>query len=163
MKSMRITGLVLVLLALISAGCPKVNEVVKEKFTPPTVQVTNVALGGISMEKIDFLVDLEINNPNPIGAKVSTVDYNLFLDDEPLMSGQLQPNVQIKASGITPASVTVSVGFNEAIQIFTRVLGQDTVAYKVTGKVHIASPIGDIPIPFTHEGELPNLDPSDLM
>jgi LEA14-like dessication related protein len=139
MKSSRVRDVALFLLVLALPGCPNPKKTLDEVVKPPSVQVKNVTLAGISLEKLDFLVELEIANPNPVSFTVSKVDYNLALSGQSLMSGQLQPNVQIKASGVTPAQVTVSVGFREVAAIFQAALGQDAVPKSLTRNVHILS------------------------
>jgi len=155
-------GLVLALMALMVMGCPDGKDIIQEVVKPPTIQVKDVSVSGISLEKLDLMVDLEITNPNPIGLTVNKVEYDLAMGGKSVLAGKTEPKVQIKASGVTPAKVPLSVTFSEVVNIFTAALGQGNVKYKLTGKVYVGSPIGDIPIPFEDEGELPVFDPSQL-
>lgn len=155
MRAVWAAGAVLAL-AVMSGGCPKTLQ---KTVKPPTVTIQDVGINGISTARLDLVLTVEIDNPNPIGLTLSGVDYQLELAGRPLANGATTSAITLAASGKSRAEVPLSLAYREVEAIYTSAQGQDQLPYRVTGKVRIKTPLGDLPIPFETKGMLPVIRP----
>lgn len=145
--------------ALAAAGCPGAEDIIEEIFKPPRVSVRNVAVSGISTDAIDLVLDLRIDNDNPVGLTLAKVDYNLGVEGSPLASGATGTGITLKASGASDAQVPLSFAYQEFKNIYDKAKGKDYIDYTLAGQVHLDTPVGDIPIPYSTSGKLPVVRP----
>jgi LEA14-like dessication related protein len=153
----------IVILAMIVAGCPKNDKPLKDLIQPPTVTVRDVSISEVSRAQIRFRVNVDIANPNPVGLTLSKVEYSFELGGRPLAAGATDSKVQIKASGSTPAEVPVGLAYNELLTIYDQNKDADYLEYKLTGKFHVTTPIGDLPVPYAQKGKVPVVRPPQVL
>lgn len=156
------TGLVLaglLMAALGSFGCPEVRDVLEDVVKPPSIQVRDIVVTGISSKNLDLDLGVDIFNDNPIGLTLSGIDYDLKLAGTPLASGNSGAGIELVASGKSTARIPISVAYNQIGKIYSAAKGADEIPYQLSGKVSINTPIGDIPIPFSTSGMMPVIRP----
>ena len=56
-------------------GCETIESMTKSKL--PTVKASDAKIAAANFSAIDFLIDLEIQNPNTFGLALSGFDYDL--------------------------------------------------------------------------------------
>jgi LEA14-like dessication related protein len=155
-------GLILMFAAAM-AGCPKNDNPLKNVISPPTVTVSDVSISNISREQVRFLVKLDVANPNPVGLTLAKVEYNFELAGRPLAAGTTEAPLAIKASGSTPAEVPVALAYNELKTIYDQNKDADYLEYKLTGMFHVATPIGNLPVPYRQTGKVPVVRPPQVL
>ena len=131
---------------------------------PPEVSVKTVSIKGF--ESIDliimevpteaiFSVVLDVYNPNFIGATVTDVQYDLYVNDVHVGKGSLPRPVTIPANDRTNVETEVSISVSSSIQALITAVQQKSATARVEGDVHISIPIlGRISVPFSEEQRL---------
>ena len=161
-KNTLATAMLAVMMCATLLGCPEAQEMLEQVVTPPTVAVSQVRFTGISSQAVDLDLAVDIDNPNPIGLSLSGVDYDFQLAGRPLAAGSSSSGIELKAQDKSQAQFPVSLAYNEILNIYKAVQGQDEVPYQLSGKVYITTPIGELPIPFQGKGKLPVLRPPEI-
>ncbi len=161
MKKMKVI-LILLPAAFFLLGCPNFAELAREVVKPPKVSVKDVVITDISTEKIGFNLELAIDNPNPIGLPLTGIEYRFNLMDQPLFSGKDNSSTEIKASGVSQVNIPVSVAYADIKTIYDSARGLDEMPYTFSGKVHLETPVSDLPVPFKTSGKLPVIRPPKI-
>jgi LEA14-like dessication related protein len=159
----RIILLVFLLAALLAAS--SCRPLIKEVFKRPKVRVTEVFLVSdpVSDPKgpWEFMLTLEIDNPNGFQATVTNVAYTAIVARQIVSEGDHRDEVRIDAAKTTEVRVPLAIrpdAFREALR---QVLQARRVDYEFNGSVAILAPvIGTVRIPFSRNG---NIDPVDLL
>ena len=141
----------LILILLCTAGCmvPRIQE--------PTVTVDGVGIENITPGSIDLSLRLTINNPNPVGATLTRVSFDVFfLDDgEPvfLAHGE-RGEFEIRPGGNTTISVPVTVDNLRLVQALLLALRDGVVTLQVSGSGVLDYGIATFEIPFDRRVEV---------
>jgi LEA14-like dessication related protein len=150
------------LICLIVLGCSQTQEVIKQVVKPPEVSISSFNYTGINESHADFVINLRVKNPNPVGINFSGLEYKIDLAGKQLASGRNDNGVKIAASGESPVAVPVQVAYQDLIAIYDSTKGQDQVPYMVSCQVDIQTPIGKVPVPIAMSGNLPVIRPPKI-
>lgn len=130
----------------------------------PEVSVESVSIKGF--ESIDliivavpteaiFSVVLEVYNPNFLGATVTDVEYDLYVNGVHIGKGLLPHPVSIHANDRTNVETEISVSLFSSIQAVVTAVQQKSATAKVVGDVYIKVPVkGAIRVPFSEEQKI---------
>ena len=144
----------LLLLILALAGCAQLSK--KAESIKPTANLTNVRLANINFEQADLVFNFEIDNKNPIPLKLSRLNYELKVENQSLVSGAADKNLQIKANSTSDVGLPVSLKFDDLKKLPGELKNKDQVAYNLDTQLVVDIPlIGEYPIPLSKQGELP--------
>lgn len=149
----------LIICAGFAGGCEKTKQTIANVIKPPTVSVRDYTVDEISTKHITVILHLLIDNPNPVGLKLTGVTYALTLAGRPLISGATANPVDIKAGGTCEADVSVVVNYSDVLAVYDAVKAVDEVPYEITGKITLDTPIGPLPIPYKSKGMMPVVRP----
>jgi len=119
--------------ALLAAGC---SGVVQE----PTVEVTDITVTDVSLRSTTLDTNLTIENPNPVGATVSNLTFDLYYlaDGERQFLGEGEEHgIEVAANGPTNVTVPVDVVNEEAIRAFIGLVEQGSVDVVANGTASI--------------------------
>jgi LEA14-like dessication related protein len=147
---------------ILFSGCEKAGDILKEAVQPPKVSLSDISVRGISSKKLDLSARLAIDNPNPVGIRLASLEYAFELADSQLFSGTSDEGLDIMASGQSFAEIPISLGYEEVKGVYDSARGQDEVPYRIKGKAGVNTPIGSIPIPFDVKGTLPVIRPPSI-
>ena len=89
------------------AGCASLQDIVAK----PSVEVADVRLTNLSLSAATLLVDLNIDNPNPVGIDVRTVDYNLKINNKNLLQGTANQGIKLPGSGSEQVELPLQVNY----------------------------------------------------
>lgn len=154
--------LLLTALSLAAVSC---RPLIKEAFRSPKVRVTDVMLASIPMnnprEPWDFILTLDVDNPNGYSLNISHVAYAAVLGKVTIADGDHRSDIRIEPSRVTTVQVPLTVR-PEAIQEAMRQALQSRHAdYEFNGSVALIAPVvGIVRIPFSKRG---TFDPLDLL
>ena len=135
----------LVVVLLCSAGCavPALRE--------PTVTPSGVGIESVALGSIDLSLHLIIDNPNPLGATLDRVSFDVsFLDDGEwtfLAHGE-RGGFTIQPAGETAVSIPVTVDNLGLVQAFLRGLQDGTIMLRVKGSAVLDYGITTFEVPF---------------
>ncbi len=149
MRRTAVTLLVAVLLC--SAGCaaPSLQE--------PTITLTGVAVENITPGSIDLSLQLIIHNPNPVGATLTRVSFDVYFFDDGrqvfLAHGE-RGGFTIRPNGETTVSIPVTVDNLRLVQALLRGLQDGALALRVSGSGVLDYGIATFEVPFDRTVEV---------
>jgi LEA14-like dessication related protein len=134
------------------------NIAKKGGIEEPTVGVSKTKITGLSFDQADLLFDIEINNPNPIGIKLSGFDYDLFLNNTSFLKGNQDRIMEIKANDKAVIQLPLSIVYDDIFKTYQRLKDEDTITYALNSGLRFDLPVlGEIRIPVSTSGEFPSL------
>ena len=143
-----LVGAALCALALCLSSCSALR---------PDLQVPRLTLVSVAMTSADifnqqFLVKVNVQNPNDRELPVKGIDYKLFLEGDSFAEGKSEKPFTVPAQGDIDFDMTVRTNFvSGAGRLLSRLNGRDQVNYIVEGKV--LTDIGMLKkIPFQETG-----------
>jgi len=125
----------------------------------PEMQAPRLALVTVAMTSADvfnqqFLVRMNVENPNDRELPITGLDYKLFLEGDGFAEGMLNKPFVVPANGETDFDVTVRTNFVSGVgRLLSRLNGRTQVNYTIEGKL-----LTDIrflkKIPFSESGSV---------
>jgi LEA14-like dessication related protein len=120
-------------LFILSSGCiePPIQE--------PVVSVSDMTLANVSLQAITVNTNVTIFNPNPIGAKLNKVAFDVdYLDDSWNYLGHgEQTNIEVKNNGNTTVTIPVTVGTVQAVSAVGSLIRKGSITLRVNGSAFI--------------------------
>ena len=141
---MRFIKTITILAIIIFLQCSTLQQLMQK----PTVRYERVKMETMSFTKGTFVFQFQITNPNPVGLSISRVDYDLELNGQSFIKGDLPKGIQLPSQGSTLFEVPVILEyfkFFKSLQDFMRL---DQIPYSLKGTVTV----GPFQIPFTKTG-----------
>jgi LEA14-like dessication related protein len=120
-------------LIIISAGCtePPIKD--------PEVSVGDIGLSDVTLQTMTVNTTVVIFNPNPIGAKLNKVVFDVYYGDEAhnyLGHGE-KTNIDVISSGNTTVTIPVTIENIQAVKAVTSLLGKGSITLNVNGSAFI--------------------------
>lgn len=147
--TMRLLTLLL-LLPLWLTGCANLST-----FETPRVIVTDVKLRGGRLMAQDFLVTLQVDNPNDYSFELQGVVADVLLNGHPLARGLSNHRISIPAFGSARIPIVATVQTLELLKQVLELGTHQPISYEVKGHMNVARGWSrDIRIPFSQQGTL---------
>src|SRR3954470_23057072 len=140
------TGTVLGALLILLSAC-----------STPQLAIPKLALVSVAMTSADifnqqFMVHLNVENPNDQELPITGIDYKLFLEGDSFAEGVSNKPFTVPAKGDADFDMIVRTNFvSSAGRLVSRLNGRDQVQYVFEGKV-LTSVSGSKTIPFQESG-----------
>ena len=146
------------LIALISAfllsGCAMLDT--QFNSLKPTASVSNVAIADFNFDSVTLLVDVLINNPNPMQLSASGFDMALNIDGAEFTRMSNNSGIALKPKAQTSQQVALNVPFKTLLQQVSHLKDKNEFAYDLNASLSIAVPaLGNVAIPLAHKGVAP--------
>jgi len=139
-------GVVVCALVLCLAACST------PKLAVPKLALVSVAMTSADIFNQQFMVRLNVENPNDTELRITGIDYKLFLEGDSFAEGLSNRPFTVPASGDTDFDMIVRTNFvSSAGRLVSRLNGRDQVQYVVEGKV-LTEISGLKKIPFQESG-----------
>ena len=134
MKNQLLSGVfMLFVMFILIGGCmePPIKE--------PAVSVQDIALSDVSLMTMTVNTTVVINNPNPIGAKLNRVAFDVYyLDDtENYLGHGERSDIEVKENGNTTITIPVTIGNIPAFQAVGSLVRKGSITVKVNGSAFI--------------------------
>ena len=123
-------------------------------FSFRNLVLTDASLGGLNLDTV-----WDLNNPNPVGISLASVDYALFIEGKQVVAGAPQNGLQLVANGSSELHFPAAVKFSDVVAIIETFLTKDTASWRAEGSLGVQTPIGVLSFPIAKEGqfEVPKL------
>ncbi|HDP98161.1 MAG TPA: hypothetical protein ENN22_03130 [bacterium] len=122
----------------------------------PTLNLEDVQLTGLSLEKINLVFAVAIENPNSFAATLSGFDYDFKLANAPFLNGKQDKKLTIAGGGKSTLEVPLSLKFSDIYQTYQSLKNQDSTDYQISlGLVFDLPVLGKTRIPVSKSGNLP--------
>ena len=120
-------------ISILTCGCtePPVKE--------PVVSVQDIALYDVSFRAMTVNTTVVIYNPNPLGAKLNKVAFDVYYLDEKdhyLGHGE-KSDIFVKENGNTTVPIPVTIGNIPALQALGSFISKGSITIKVNGSAFI--------------------------
>jgi LEA14-like dessication related protein len=139
--------LVLFSACLVLFGCAALQQLVQK----PVVTLKRTDLRNVSLSEGTLVFVFDVNNPNPIGVSAQKVSYRLQLNGKDFVQGVLDKGITVRANGVEPFELPVTVRFLEFFKSMQELFKSDQVAYVLDG----ALSLGIFDVPYSARGILP--------
>jgi LEA14-like dessication related protein len=124
--------LVVVALLITASSCSSLRP----DLEAPRVALVHVAMTSVDIFNQQFLVRVNVQNPNDRELKIKGLDYKLFLEGDSFAEGEVNKPFVIPAEGETDFDMTVRTNFVSGIgRLLSRLNGRTQVNYVVEGKL----------------------------
>jgi LEA14-like dessication related protein len=109
-----------------------VRESVIETFNPP---------GPDSPSQLELALSLNAQNPNPFALTLTRIDYELFLQDRSVSSGQFTPGLRVESGSREPLILTLSTPLvrSDLIKAAAQTFVGTPMSYKLEGTLSFSS------------------------
>jgi LEA14-like dessication related protein len=124
--------LVVVVLLVTGSSCSSLRP----DLEAPRLALIHVAMTSADIFNQQFLVRVNVQNPNKREMKIKGLDYTLFLEGDGFAEGMLNKPFTIPAEGETDFDMTVKTNFVSGIgRLLSRLNGRTQVNYTLEGKL----------------------------
>lgn len=108
----------------------------RPELEAPRLALIHVAMTSADIFNQQFLVRVNVQNPNKQDLKITGLDYTLFLEGDGFAEGLLSKPFTIPAEGETDFDMTVKTNFVSGIgRLLSRLNGRTQVNYTLQGKL----------------------------
>jgi LEA14-like dessication related protein len=124
-------------------------------FLAPSVSLGSVDIAGMSLEGVELLCKLNVENPNAVDIPPPRIGWEVFINGGPFLSGTVGDRGPVKARALTALDVPVSLGYGEIMNALKSFKGQDAL-YSITLEIRFLLPVlGELVWNFDYEGKIP--------
>ncbi len=143
---------------LLLTGCALIDRIkgLELEDIRPTLSFDSMELTHLDFDRADVDFNLRVDNPNPVGLNLTSFGWSLLLEGEPFLDGVNDQGLSLEPQGSSIVTLPVSIGFVEVLAV-RDLKGQDEVQYRLDGSFGFDSPVGELHVPYGHEGSLPVL------
>lgn len=116
--------------------CLTACSALRPKMEIPRLTLVSVAMTSADIFNQQFVVRVNVQNPNDRELPITGIDYKLFLEGDSFAEGLNNKPFTVPAQGDTDFDMTVRTNFvSGAARLLSRLNGRDQVQYVVEGKV----------------------------
>ncbi len=103
-----------------------------------------------------MLVQLRVDNPNDVALTLDGISYKLRLNEQPLLNGQYDKQVQIAPSGRTAVELPLTIQFADLYRVIQTLQNKKNPEYALEADLRFAVPVlGEVSVPVTQTGKIP--------
>lgn len=152
-----ITSLCLILSVVLFSACSALRGLLGQAtIQRPQVDFIGAKLTGLSFDKVTFLFDLKIRNPNSLGVKLAGFGYDLSINGSSFLKGTENKELDIEAQGETIFQIPLTLSYSHLYQVFQTLLQQDNATYHLKCDLSFDLPgLGLVQIPVSKQGDVP--------
>ena len=107
----------------------------------------------LSASSIDFDFTLGVDNPNSVGLRLDHVDFDLMVNDNPVLSSvSNDPRIEIPARGLGMVHLRTRLDYQNVRTIFRDIADAvqgNRARYEIRGNAFYDTPIGQMRFPVT--------------
>lgn len=143
------------LLAVTLTGCAGVQEMLGAAFERPRIAYESFTPEQADLEGVTLKLRFRVENPNPIGIKVATADYQLDVEGSQVVTGSTRSGLGVPARGKASLDLPVRLRYADVPRLLTTLVSKDEITFTFHGGAGLDTPVGVIQLPFSCTGRLP--------
>ncbi len=151
---------VAVLTCCVLPGCAYLSQFLGAAgFKEPGFAFKKLGLQDASFQGITLDTIWKLDNPNPVGLSLASIEYALTVEDKQVVSGKPKQGLTIASQGSTDLHFPAGIKFQDIAQVVQTFLTKDNAKWGASGALGIKTPIGVINLPISKSGtfEVPKL------
>jgi LEA14-like dessication related protein len=135
-------------------GCQSLANlnIVNPRYTFRDVRPhVNIALP-LSASSIDFDFTVGVENPNSVGLRLDRIDFDLFVNDNHVLSSVSDQGLRIPANGTGDVRLRARAGYSQLQSLFREVsdiIQGNRARYELRGNAYYNTPVGALKFPVT--------------
>lgn len=142
-------------LALSLSGCATLQQAlaVQEK---PKLKYQTVRMRDLSFESITLDFDFVVENPYDVAISLASLDYQLDVDQKPLLQGQTNKELNVEPKGSSVITLPYKIEFVKVTEAVAALFSsRKEIPYALAVTFGLKTPIGVLPIPVKTAGNVP--------
>jgi LEA14-like dessication related protein len=143
---------ILAITATLVAGCAA------PQLARPTIAVDGIAIENVSLSAIDLSLRLTVTNPNPVGATLENVSFDLyFLEgrEQKFLAHGERTGFEIRPDGDTTVAIPVRVDNLRLVQAMLAILREGSLTFRVSGSATVDFGVATFDeVPFNRDVEV---------
>jgi LEA14-like dessication related protein len=137
------------------SGCAAVQSALN--IEPPRYTIRDIRPSvdiaiPLSASSIDIDFNLEVDNPNDVGLRLDQIDFNLFINDNPVLDTVRTYDVRIPANGIGNVGLRTRIDYPAVRNLWSEmvdVVRGRRARYELRGDAYYNTPVGRLKFPVT--------------
>jgi LEA14-like dessication related protein len=134
------------------SSCASLKQLTEKAIAQPKITFKSATLENATLASARFNLAFSVENPNPVGLSLAEVRYALSVEDKPVVAGAPPLGLRIPANGVGDLNFPASLNFAEFASALEAFLRKDAASYQAKGELGIATPVGMLRLPLSHEG-----------
>lgn len=139
-------------LALVGSGCASLLQMLRLVFQEPTLRFKSATVGDLTLTDATVNLTWELENPNPVGLSLASLDYGLFVEGNQVVAGAPPLGLTINPGGKSELVFPARVRFQDLAPVITTFLQKDTASYRAQGSIGVQVGRQTFPLPLSYEG-----------
>lgn len=141
---------------ILITGCSGFGDI----FKKPTANIESIEITELDFTSVSLLVNVEIENSNPVGLTLSAYDYGLDVAEATVLDGRKEEPTSLKASGVSLISIPVDVTFKQLVSAGTSIITDDVIPVDLRMGLEITIPyMGTVRLDLSGGIEIPAIRP----
>lgn len=142
------------ILLLTGAGCTAIEREAERRT--PSASIESARITGFDFEAARLLVELRVDNPNPVAVRVAGLDYELRLNGQRALTGDSAERAEIPARGTGNVTVPITLTYRDLAERVGDLRDRDTIDYAIDLGIVVDVPLlGERRLPASASGTLP--------
>ena len=125
--------------AWLTTACSTLVE--QANIQEPTITLEKTRVAGLSLEGVDLMVSLNVQNPNPFSIKLAGFDYSLSINNHKITGGQKRDAFKINSNDVAQIELPVKLNFTEIFKLVGGLTELDAVGYQIDATAYIDVPV----------------------
>lgn len=145
------TGLTVLLAA---SGCTAIEREAERRT--PKASIESTRIDDFDFDAARLLVDVRVDNPNPVAINIAGLDYELRLNGKHVLSGDSAERAKVSARGSGNVAIPVTLDYRDLSDRMADLRGRDTVDYVIDLGILVDVPLlGERRLPASASGTIP--------
>jgi LEA14-like dessication related protein len=147
--------IVLSIASLTLSSCSSVSRalnIVNPSYSLRNIRPRVAVALPLSASTIDLDFDLGVDNPNSVAVRLDRIDFDVLIDENPLLSSFSQSGVRIPAHGYGEVHLRTQVRYDDIRAAYRQLAGAiqgNGARYQVRGNAYYDTPVGMLKFPVT--------------
>ncbi|MBI1369549.1 MAG: hypothetical protein GC162_12955 [Planctomycetes bacterium] len=147
-------GWMIVIAMLLVGGCKSMESMLGSQ--KPSASVQDVHFSNLSMDHVDVVFDVKIDNPYSLPLPLVDLDYALASGDSPFLDGKADVGGTVPANGSRTVQLPATISFTKLLSAVKNVKPGSLVPYKAQLNLKADAPVvGPMTLPISKSGEVP--------
>lgn len=119
----------------------------------PDIQLKDISLVTLNLERAKLLIDLRVNNPNSSDIVVESIVYRLILNNTEVNQGRIEQTERFNAHSARSVKVPVILAYDQHLPAILNALNSaESPTYEISGSITLQG--YKKPLPFQHKDTL---------
>lgn len=148
-------------------GCAGLKQQAEQALQKPEVVGQEISIRSFNFDTVNLIADLQVSNPGKLNLTVLPSDYQIYINDESLLSGTSE-TFRLDSDSVSTLSVPLDIRFADLIAVTDSFKGQETVMLKLDTALTLQGPLNltwteplsiekSVPVPQWPEIGIPEL------